>query len=233
MAISTLRSRLDGHHRASSTTAPPNSAFTSLRAHRRSHSSTASKVPLTAATLQQRTSQDSDYSEGDTQLLLKQGRDTGNCELKKGKLKRKKGFLGVLDAAIAYFSDTSTQFAVMMPVSREEDDLLYNHLTALQAHLFSLETEHNSLSKTHSTLQTQQSIYTHHISTLTTTLQSLQTQLDSTDIMAPQAPASKEPRRTIDSPQGYSESPYIRANIYSQHPVPRLPVQLSSAINFT
>ena len=231
MAVSTLRSRLDGHHRASSTTAPPNSAFISLRAHRRTHSTTASKVPSTTVTLQPKTSQDSGYLEGDTQLLLKQGRDTGNCELKKGGLKRKKGFLGVLDASIAYFSDT--QYAVRKPISREEDDLLCNHLTALQAHLFSLETEHNSLSKTHSTLQTQQSLYTHHISTLTTTLQSLQTQLDSTDIIAPQGPVSKEPRRTIDSPQGYSESPYIRANIYSQHPVPRLPVQLSSVINFT
>ena len=219
MAISALGSRLDGHRRASSTAPAPISSFPRPPTHTRTLSST---PPAPTAGLQGRKA--TDCSE-----LTEKGRERGELHPSAAKSNRKRDFLGVLDAAISYFAGAVTNSSAEIPEFKADK----SPISALKAHFQALKSENQRLLKTKSTLQSQHSLYTTHISSLSATLQSLQVQLSSPTNSLSLPEGEKAPRRTIDSPQGYSESPYIRPDMYSRHIVSRLPVLLSSAINFS
>lgn len=239
MAVSAQGSGIDGHRRAFSTAFQP---FSSLKAHRRTLSNAPTPSPVPSTALQLGNSPANSESPKETsELPLRLGKTEDNCEGQQAvgwerergkgkwgksaaKLKRKRTFLGVLDAAISYFAgstaNSSAEIASKRPIS------------ALKAHFQCLEAENESLLLARSTLQSQHQLYTQHISSLSATLQSLQLRLEAENsVFVPMEDTA--PRRTIDSPQGYSESPNIRPEMYSRHIVNRVPVLLSSVINFS
>lgn len=145
-----------------------------------------------------------------------------------GKLreKRRNGneFLDVLDAAIENFREKPGKEVTLSPKSS-----LFTRISQLKSHLNLLKSEQISLLEANSTLESQQNKYSSHISALTLTLQSLELEYDA--VTSPQRP---EPRRTIDTPQGYSESPYIPNAVFAQPTSSRLPpIQVSNVLSFT